>query len=679
MTSEESNWLRIGRIRLHYHLPRRHPAPEQLRADLDALVARRLAGECDRLCSSVWPDHDDSLWFIRRLSVNLTLSTGRDLEAQVRKLAAEIARALARALHGGQGEEVVCFKQHKEFVAQFLIDLVQQRAWSKWYYREFEGLRSLPEPAAILEALLRQPDKAASVLLCLHGAGQLEPVFQQLNDGQLEKLLAACQPAASADKSEQLDYLRAVVEAWPLIQPCVSRNGLLSARQALRLWVSVRRRRPELASDAALRAAIQVVFELLESLPGLTEPGGFEYYVSRGDIASASLLLPESVRSRLLAFESDPGLLHRLFESTQQSQAPGASVDSQELAFVTPFGAAFLLLRVWGALELEDLVQADGCTVPEGWDRAATFRFITILKCMGRARLEEAMADRGLRLAAGFEKACTMADLRWWLGVAGDHSGLLCQYIFKLHEFGHIKGSFMRVEAVERRDHSVFVVQDLETGFWVYAGIVRRDDLSPARPVAQALAQIEQATGERVLCLVVGEASDAAFLRELDRAANTTVLWERPSAPGECHEIRWRGRDGECVFWSRELVELPAGFTSVRAWPARRARLLADLDYYDLGDKTAMLSHPSNLAWSLIASGVMKSFARRLMGFDDSSAEYLYANFFAGTSAVTMQPEKLEVRLPRVPLDVVLRLSGLDGQSFPQPGHPERMIELQLH
>jgi hypothetical protein len=85
-----------------------------------------------------------------------------------------------------------------------------------------------------------------------------------------------------------------------------------------------------------------------------------------------------------------------------------------------------------------------------------------------------------------------------------------------------------------------------------------------------------------------------------------------------------------------------------------------------------------NLAWSAIASGVVRAFARRLMGFDSSSAEFIYANFLAGTSVLTVQPRKVEVFLPWVPLDVVLRVSGLGGQEFSLPSNSERVIELQL-
>jgi hypothetical protein len=63
-------------------------------------------------------------------------------------------------------------------------------------------------------------------------------------------------------------------------------------------------------------------------------------------------------------------------------------------------------------------------------------------------------------------------------------------------------------------------------------------------------------------------------------------------------------------------------------------------------------------AWNRIAHAVLRHFASRQPGFTASSPGYLWQNFLAGTSAIRVTPESVEVRLPQGPLSLVLRISG---------------------
>ena len=74
----------------------------------------------------------------------------------------------------------------------------------------------------------------------------------------------------------------------------------------------------------------------------------------------------------------------------------------------------------------------------------------------------------------------------------------------------------------------------------------------------------------------------------------------------------------------------------------------------------------------------MRAFARRLMGFDQSSLEYLYHNFLAGTSTVHVQQDLVEVQLPCSPLHVIVRMAGVDGQSYALPWLNDMQVTLAL-
>jgi hypothetical protein len=70
----------------------------------------------------------------------------------------------------------------------------------------------------------------------------------------------------------------------------------------------------------------------------------------------------------------------------------------------------------------------------------------------------------------------------------------------------------------------------------------------------------------------------------------------------------------------------------------------------------------AGLAWSGIAAALLNLFARKLPGFAGSSAGYLCRNFLAGTSLVESDARGVGVDLPRVPLQVVMRISGAAGR-----------------
>ena len=112
-----------------------------------------------------------------------------------------------------------------------------------------------------------------------------------------------------------------------------------------------------------------------------------------------------------------------------------------------------------------------------------------------------------------------------------------------------------------------------------------------------------------------------------------------------------------------------------RLQPAAR-----DLSYLTLcGQKSALIRNRDlDLSWSLIARAVLRAFARRLIGFDQSSGQYLYDNFLAGTSTIFMQQDLLEVSLPCSPLHIILRMAGVDGQTYRIPWLDNTQVTLTL-
>jgi hypothetical protein len=92
-----------------------------------------------------------------------------------------------------------------------------------------------------------------------------------------------------------------------------------------------------------------------------------------------------------------------------------------------------------------------------------------------------------------------------------------------------------------------------------------------------------------------------------------------------------------------------------------------ELSYFLFGSVWPDFNIDLDLSSALCARAVLKGFARRLMGFQASSPEHLYRNFLAGVGTVRNLSERIEVELPRVPLLLVLQISGQLTQTYSVP------------
>ena len=61
---------------------------------------------------------------------------------------------------------------------------------------------------------------------------------------------------------------------------------------------------------------------------------------------------------------------------------------------------------------------------------------------------------------------------------------------------------------------------------------------------------------------------------------------------------------------------------------------------------------------------LLRALARRLPGFADASAGYLWENVLACSASVQIEPARFVVRLSNPPLGVLLSLTGLNRTRF---------------
>ena len=176
--------MRIERLQNTYLVPRDHPAPQRIRSDLDETARSSMAESCGRALSSLLDPADPSVWVIESVTVELLMDVSAvPLDQAASYWGQQIAHSVAKTMARGEdGQRVMRFPSRAAYLAYFLRNLAAGDAWGKWYYREFDSLRSLPAGAAIREALFREPQQAEAALLHLLETNSLNGVIRCLSE-----------------------------------------------------------------------------------------------------------------------------------------------------------------------------------------------------------------------------------------------------------------------------------------------------------------------------------------------------------------------------------------------------------------------------------------------------------------------------------------------------------------
>jgi hypothetical protein len=355
--------LRIGRINVTYLVPRDHPNPASVRSQLDAVAGRQVAASCARQFGPLCHDADPSVWFVRRLAVDVTVDAAWETERSSEVWAAQVTRSLGRRLqHGDDGEEVLRFPSRAVWLAQFLRDLADGAAWSKWYYAGLEGLRALPLNAAVREALCREPATGEAALRQVAIDDRLEKVMRALTEADCRTvLLAFCGIAGDAA------------------------NADVTASRLQVAWEASRRNR-----------------ELSGEFPAWHHTILQHYLALRNADASPASALLQAIHAAEIAGQ-------RRAPATSSGHADGAQTRRQ---LFTPFGGVFWLLSRIEDLKLEECARA----LPDFQDEspAALVRFLVLLKCLGAPRAPRAFYDPVLREVTGVSPDLKVEDVRNW-------------------------------------------------------------------------------------------------------------------------------------------------------------------------------------------------------------------------------------------------------------------------
>ena len=385
--------LTIDRLRSTYVVPRDHPAPEDVRRELDELARKYVADSCGRALKTRFDPRDPSVWLIDKISLDLLMDLNAAEPDEVAGFwAGKIAESVARTIASGEdGERVMRFANRAEYLAYFLRDLAAGTAWNKWHYRQFESLRSLPAGAAIREAVFREPELAEPVLLHLVRTNRFAGVTKSISEKDKGILLRLCSPEVTAPSQKCFQTACAMWITLPV-----------GATDALDLYLKVRSEFPELAAAEVHGAAqyLTIVTQWAQS----SQWGEILADITAGRVPqewqSPDAQERETTQYLISLATKDPVWPSRLAEvaafvsrkEINSTEKPTATSAKTDLRFSSPMGGVFLLLPT--------LIANRALLAAYGGVEDAILRYL-LLGASVQQSLGEFRDDKALAVAAG--------------------------------------------------------------------------------------------------------------------------------------------------------------------------------------------------------------------------------------------------------------------------------------
>jgi hypothetical protein len=200
----------IGRLRCRFRL---HGAGAGLPAG-GRVDKERLAASWE-LAMDTMLGADPAVYVVRRAAAGLAVPAGlgsgpADLADLLgRRLAEAVARTIAD--DPGDGANLVRFDDQADYLARFITDLLDGRAWSVWFYGPFSGLRARSPADAALTVLLADRTHLGPALARLHRSGSLGRLLAALGPSGARLWSEGIVSSATADRDKVRPLLAAAM------------------------------------------------------------------------------------------------------------------------------------------------------------------------------------------------------------------------------------------------------------------------------------------------------------------------------------------------------------------------------------------------------------------------------------------------------------------------------------
>ncbi len=359
----QKNSLNINRLRNNYFILSEHPSPESLKGRLDDAVGKSLQSAISSFVMPLFSDKDVSIWFIRRLDVEVDVNAAWDREQIALCWSKQIVKALACLMQRNSDyQEILRFDSRAAYVAQFLIDLADGYAWQKWYYKTFEGLQMLPLSAAMRTLICDNPAVGLSALIHVSDK-KLTNILKTLTVQDVTRILDGI--SKDGKTGDEFCCYQELRKAWEIteLELC---NEFDEIKHVLRLYVRVCQERVELSGPTLKNVAIELV------------------------------------RKEAVSLDTSP----------YKEQTKDKHITPLTERRNTNFGGVFLLLPL---IDLLPITKAtNNWPVIDDDATACLVRFLILMKCCGNERANQVFSDPLIRDLMGVPPIVSLADLLEW-------------------------------------------------------------------------------------------------------------------------------------------------------------------------------------------------------------------------------------------------------------------------
>jgi hypothetical protein len=628
--------LNIQRIHARYFLSSEHPSPESVKKHLDETIPADISHALNSLISIFFSDTDPSIWLIRRLELQTDINAAWKTDQIAKIWAEQITHNLTAIFKAGQdGQNALWFPDRAVYLARFLSDLAKGRAWNKWYYKSFDGLRMLTVSAALRTAICDQPGTGLDALIYLSAHDQ-DNVLKSLTLQDARRVLGdiACHFPAE-------DTVACFKALWENLEKSefIPLSAGEEIRHAIKLYLKMCVIQKDL-SGPALKTAILTLLRLSKQIAGLEPQQGrvFINLLGNSDLPGiyktigwneAETIIPITHCSAEWIKEVGHSLLN-----LYKGQFEYEPLDQTDVKH-TSFGGIFLLLPLLNELPMEratrnwpDLKQNSAISL---------LRFLILMKSLGREKAGKLFYDPFVRDLFGIEPTLSPSIFsNWQSKIRPTHLEQLLKENFSWHrKQGAIEYKAFVLVNIPMHGASAALLVDCKRGLWVCARGYKPNHLDGL--VDWLRPWLSELDSEKVILIC-----DNIFFETM------RTVWP-------CIKVKARA--------SPSISKLAETDSTLAEALARLDSIPHDQTYLSLS-KPFNFSRYFDFTLSIVAQNILRGFASRLPGFAGSSLPYLYTNFLDFTASIEKEPERSVVRIGRPPLNLVLNMTGINRNTY---------------
>ena len=588
--------LTIARVRAQYLILADHPDPKGLKARLDSAVTANLRQTLASMLGVLCPATDERVWLIRRLDLDVSVNATWDRSRVAKAWGQTLGQSINKVFHEATDEQAaVCFPSRSAYLARFVVDCAKGWAWGRWYYSTFEGLRLLPTSAAIRTAILDDTEIGLSALHHLTSS-ELDTVLSSLTEQDARLLLEVL--ARSGSPADHMSAFRSARAAWQDRRQWHGDTNTWGA--TLGLFIAASRSAPSLVGPALLQTSRALV-HLAWRLHQYSHADRLVSALVSGDVAILYTVAGAADGETLSPFlRCPPEWVQEVARALRgrHSSTFVAQADTEVAVRRTPFGGLFLLLPLLDGISLDEATE--GWTGIDHLSAATIVRCLLFVKCCGQMRAPLVFNDPVVRDIFRIPPTCTTDSLlRWQRRVTpvqlSTFSGI-CSRWQRERQLAPSSHYFLTTVASQKRRAVVFI--ESGRGMWLSAQRLDRTNLA-------------RILGAITACVSSDDRREATLW------CDPVLIQGAPSQGEWQHVLSLRSDD------IQTLAEQEAAVAEMTTQVERLAEEMCYLEF----PKSFRIRQTLDLALTVIAHGLLRSFAGGLPGYGHSRLVYLYQNF----------------------------------------------------